>query len=74
MSISTLFTEKNVGQRDRLLSVLVGLFLVFASFGFSFSKLMTIIVLILGISLVARAVTGSCLVYSLLGKNSCETK
>lgn len=74
MSLQKLFSTKNVGDRERILRGLLGFVFVMMFFTGRLVDLLGIIVLVVGIALIFSAVTGSCAVYSMLGRSSCPVK
>ena len=65
--------EKTVGNVDRLIRIIVGLFLVIISFVVP-SVTLKIIFIILGIIALVTAATRLCLLYNLLGINTFKNK
>lgn len=73
MSLFKLFMVKNVGGRERVLRIILGFFLIAAFFTGHLTELVRILALLFGVVMIITGVTANCAIYSLIGKNSCNT-
>ena len=65
--------EITVGKTDKVIRIIVGIILLIVAFAFPVGTVWTVILVILGIIALATAISGFCLLYSLLGINTCGT-
>ncbi|TAH36113.1 MAG: DUF2892 domain-containing protein [Alphaproteobacteria bacterium] len=70
--MNKLFCTKNVGDRERLLRAILGIVLMLLHGTGNIAGTFGIVVLVLGIVLILTAATGSCCLYTMMGKSSCE--
>ncbi len=57
---------KNIGKIDGIIRVIVGLVLIYFG-GIQNISVLSVIMMVVGVILVITAITGSCMVYKLLG-------
>jgi uncharacterized membrane protein len=65
--------EKNVGTADRIVRIILGIVIIFIAWGWLHGIPKGIVYLI-GLILIVTGILGTCLVYSLLGKNTLGKK
>jgi len=68
------FGEKNVGNTDKAVRIVVGLALFGAILLNLVDGVAMYVALVLGLAMFATAFFGTCSLYSLLGVNTCEIK
>lgn len=66
--------KTNVGMADKIIRIIIGIALIIISFVVAMSTTLKIILLIVGIIMLATAVTGFCLLYKIFGVNTCKVK
>ncbi|MEM4554653.1 MAG: DUF2892 domain-containing protein [Candidatus Anstonellaceae archaeon] len=64
--------EKNVGEIDRAVRAIVGAALLAAIVFADFDIALKLLLGLAGVVLLATALTGSCMLYSVLGINTCK--
>ncbi len=76
MSFDKMFSVKNVGDRERILRIVLGFFFLYMSFntGIMALNIIGILALFIGLVLVVTGVLASCPIYTKLGKSSCQVK
>jgi hypothetical protein len=65
--------EKNVGTADRIIRIILGIIIIFLGWYWLHGILKGIVYLI-GLILIVTGILGTCLCYSLLGKNTSAKK
>jgi len=66
--------EKNVGEIDKAVRAILGIACLGIYMGNYVAQPWTYVALVLGFAMVATAAYGSCLIYSLVGINTCAVK
>lgn len=66
--------EQTVGKTDKLIRIIIGIILLIVAFAFHVGQIAAAILAIIGTIALMTAISGLCLLYSLLGINTCKTK
>jgi hypothetical protein len=66
--------EKTVGNVDRTIRIILGIILILIPFIFSVGTVLKVILIIIGIIGLFTGITRICLLYNLLGINTCKAK
>ena len=66
--------NKNVGNTDKTIRIIIGILLLVAAFTISLSANAKIIVIVLGVIALATGLINFCPLYKLIGVNTCKIK
>lgn len=66
--------KKTVGSVDKVIRIILGLFLLIIAFAVSVWQTLKVILIVVGVIALLTAITSICPLYSLLGINTCKLK
>ena len=66
--------KKTVGSVDKVIRIILGLFLLIIAFALSVWQTLKVILIVVGVIALLTAITSICPLYSLLGINTCKLK
>lgn len=65
--------ECNVGGVDRIIRIVIGILLILLTIGLGiYSQLMGILISLVGLIMLVTGISGYCLLYKILGVNTCK--